>query len=62
MYGGDWPISLLSGGYTRVWEGLSELFATLDDHESDAIRGLTAATFYGIDPARIGALAAKSGK
>ncbi|MEX0913475.1 MAG: amidohydrolase family protein, partial [Demequina sp.] len=22
MYGGDWPISVLAGGYTRVWSGL----------------------------------------
>ncbi len=22
MYGGDWPIAVLAGGYTRVWQGL----------------------------------------
>jgi L-fuconolactonase len=61
MYGGDWPISVLSGGYARVWDGLSELFATLDDRESDAIRGTTAATFYRIAPARIAAATTDAG-
>jgi L-fuconolactonase len=62
MYGGDWPISVLSGGYARVWEGLRELFASLDDRESDAIRGLTAVNFYGIDSARVATVRAKSRK
>jgi L-fuconolactonase len=48
MYGGDWPISLLSGGYERVWAGLGELFATLEPAERDAILGNTATRFYGI--------------
>ena len=26
MYGGDWPIAVLAGGYTRVWNGLRPLF------------------------------------
>jgi L-fuconolactonase len=60
MYGGDWPISVLSGGYARVWDGLRELFATLDDRESNAIRGITAANFYRIDPARIAVATTKS--
>lgn len=49
MYGGDWPISLLSGGYDRVWAGLSHLFAELEDTERDAILGGTAEGFYRID-------------
>ena len=49
MYGGDWPISLLSGGYRRVWEGLSAIFAELGSEERRSILGGTAERFYGID-------------
>lgn len=53
MFGGDWPISLLAGGYQRVWEGLGELFDELHPADRDSILGLTAARFYGLDPARL---------
>ena len=51
MYGGDWPISVLSGGYDRVWSGLSELFAELDPGDRNQILGATAARFYRLDAA-----------
>lgn len=54
MYGGDWPISLLAGGYRRVWAGLEPLFATLDAEAREYLLGRTAATFYSIDAARLG--------
>lgn len=54
MYGGDWPISVLAGGYTRVWNGLVPLFGALDDADREWMLGRTAAHFYRIDPARIG--------
>lgn len=53
MFGGDWPISILAGGYQRVWEGLGELFAELGDADRERILGLTAAEFYSLDPARL---------
>ncbi len=53
MYGGDWPISLLSGGYRRVWEGLSVVFAELGSEERKWILGGTAERFYGIDAAAL---------
>lgn len=53
MYGGDWPISVTAGGYTRVWDGLAPIFAELDAGEREAILGRTAATFYGIDSRRL---------
>ena len=56
MYGGDWPMSVLAGGYPRVWAGLEQLFESLDESQRDAIQGRTAADFYGIDPLRIAAL------
>jgi len=49
MLGSDWPISVLAGGYRRVWRELSQIVAELDAPERDAIRGGTAAAFYGLD-------------
>jgi L-fuconolactonase len=54
MFGGDWPISVLAGGYSRVWAALSELFAGLSADERAAILGVTAASFYRIPARRLG--------
>ena len=62
MYGGDWPISVLSGGYDRVWDGLTVLFDELSDADRTRILGETAMEFYRIDPLRISALTAKNAK
>jgi L-fuconolactonase len=59
MYGGDWPISILSGGYDRVWDALSLLFDELPVADRTRILGGTARNFYRIDPVRLGALKAK---
>ncbi len=53
MYGGDWPISVLSGGYTRVWAGLRPLFDGLDAGAREQVLGRTAADFYRLDRARL---------
>jgi L-fuconolactonase len=53
MYGGDWPISVLAGGYTRVWGGLKPLFDDLADDDREWLLGRTAAEFYRIDPERL---------
>lgn len=53
MYGGDWPISVLAGGYTRVWNGLTPLFDGLGQTEREWILGRSAADFYALDPARL---------
>ena len=60
MYGGDWPISVLSGGYDRVWDGLSELFGELPEADRARILGTTALEFYRIDPLRVAALGTKT--
>jgi L-fuconolactonase len=60
MYGGDWPISVLSGGYQRVWEGLLAFFAELDSEERRRILGETAKRFYGIDETALEAAHAAS--
>ena len=53
MYGGDWPISVLAGGYTRVWGGLQPLFEGLSSNEREQVLGRTAAEFYSLDPVRL---------
>ena len=60
MYGGDWPISVLSGGYDRVWDGLTVLFDELSDADRARILGETATEFYRIDPLRISVLGAEN--
>jgi len=54
MYGGDWPISVLAGGYARVWQGLRPLFAELPDRHREQVLGRTAARFYRLSPDRLG--------
>ncbi|MCT9819611.1 amidohydrolase family protein [Microbacterium sp. W1N] len=58
MYGGDWPISVPGGGYARVWAGLNEIFAEWDASAREAVLGRTAARFYRLDAARLGAVGA----
>lgn len=53
MYGGDWPISELAGGYDRVWTGISPLFEVLSPAERERVLGGTAAEVYRLDPARV---------
>ena len=48
MYGGDWPISVLAGGYERTWEALSTIVGELSPHERAAVLGTTASAFYRI--------------
>lgn len=53
MYGGDWPISVASGGYQHVIDGLRAALADLGDSDAEAIWGGTAAAFYRISPQRL---------
>jgi L-fuconolactonase len=55
MYGGDWPISILSGGYDRVWDGLRQLVGELPEGDQARLWSESAIEFYGIDPLRIAA-------
>lgn len=56
MYGGDWPISVLAGGYQRVWSGLWPLLATLDEADRAEVLGHTARRVYSLDDARLAAV------
>ncbi len=49
MYGGEWPISMLAGGYDRTWAAMTELLAPLSEPEREAILGGTAELFYALD-------------
>lgn len=48
MFGGDWPVNLLAGGYQKVWSGLQPLFDSLSESEKEAILGKNAIDFYGL--------------
>jgi L-fuconolactonase len=46
MWGSDWPVVELAGGYAR-WRGTThDLLAELDTGSRDAILGGTACSFY----------------
>ncbi|UIP57745.1 amidohydrolase family protein [Agromyces marinus] len=51
MYGGDWPVSLIAGGYDRVFDGIDELLSGLDPRERGAILAGTARRFYSLPDA-----------
>lgn len=48
MYGGDWPISVLAGGYAKVWAQTQRLLEPLSGAERGQVLGGTAASFYRI--------------
>lgn len=60
MYGGDWPISILAGGYDRVFDGLHSLVSELPPADRERIWSRSAVEFYRIDPARVAAARAAS--
>ncbi|WP_028051226.1 amidohydrolase [Cellulomonas sp. URHD0024] len=53
MYGGDWPVNLLAGGYARVWEGVSVVLGELSSDERAAVLGGTASAFYALAAGRL---------
>ena len=57
MYGGDWPISVLAGGYQRVWDGLRPFFDALGAAERAELLGGTACRVYLLDGERLAAAA-----
>jgi L-fuconolactonase len=46
MWGSDWPVSILGGGYAKVWREMNRLFARLLPEEHDQVLGLTATRVY----------------
>lgn len=50
MFGSDWPICNLGGGFEKVWAEYNAIFDTLLPSERAAILGGAAADFYAIEP------------
>jgi L-fuconolactonase len=46
MFGSDWPVANLRGGYGKVWRETGRTLARLSPGERDRIMGGTAAAFY----------------
>jgi len=49
MWGSDWPVLNLNGGYARWLDAAEQLTAGLSTGEREAVFGRTAAIFYGIE-------------
>lgn len=52
IWGSDWPVVELGGGYERWWAATAALLGPLDEASRERILGGNAARFYGIDEAR----------
>lgn len=48
MFGSDWPVCELVGGYPAVWETTQGLLVGLSDAEREAVMGTTATRVYSI--------------
>jgi L-fuconolactonase len=48
IWGSDWPVVDLAGGYMRWWEATEKLLERLTDEERARILGLNAIEFYGL--------------
>ncbi len=54
MFGSDWPICILNGGYHKVWSEVSSILDTLSAVDRHWILGQTALHFYRTPPIRPG--------
>ena len=50
MFGSDWPVAELGGGYVKMRTELAKLFDQLSPPERDAVLGTTATRFYALGP------------
>ena len=46
MFGSDWPVAELAGGYPRVWSAISSVLGELPPAGRDAVLGGIARVFY----------------
>lgn len=51
LFGSDWPVAELGGGYAKVTAEIASLLDRLSRPERDAVPGGTAARFYGLGDA-----------
>ncbi|HJR76301.1 MAG TPA: amidohydrolase family protein [Nitrospiraceae bacterium] len=49
MWGSDWPVSILGGGYAHVWQEMNRLFARFSPLECDQLLRLTATRVYRLE-------------
>lgn len=49
FYGSDWPVCLLAGSYTQVFELIEDYLAAFSDDEKRDVMGKNSLGFYGID-------------
>lgn len=49
MFGSDWPVCEVAGGYERVTKALFQIFGEFQAHERQAMVGRTAASVYGLE-------------
>jgi L-fuconolactonase len=54
MFGSDWPVSVLAGGYSKVWAETARVLAGLSADDRAAIYGGTAVRFYGLQADGLG--------
>jgi L-fuconolactonase len=52
IWGSDWPVVELAGGYERWWTATEALLRPLDEASRERVLGENAARFYGIGEAR----------
>jgi L-fuconolactonase len=50
MFGGDWPLCTVAGGYERWCEAVGSILGDLSPAERDEISDGTATRFYGVHP------------
>ena len=48
MLGGDWPVSVLAGGYGKAFSAYRTVLADRTPEEREQIHHKTAAAFYGV--------------
>jgi len=48
MCGGDWPVSVLAGGYDKAWSVYQEILSQRSRSEQEQILNGTAQAFYGV--------------
>lgn len=48
MYGSDWPVSILAGGYKVNYDSTLELIACLSEEDKALVMGGTASNFYNL--------------
>jgi L-fuconolactonase len=49
MCGGDWPVSVLAGGYVKAWTAYRAALSGLPVEDQDRVLAGTAIEFYGLD-------------